>query len=67
MNREPGIQSFGRAFRILSFFNHNTPRLGITEISRAMDLPQGTVHGLTRTLLREAFMGNGAKDSLKFS
>jgi len=56
MKRESGIQSVSRAFGILSLFNHNTPRLGITEISRAMNLPKGTVHGLTRTLLKGGFL-----------
>ncbi len=56
MKRESGIQSVSRAFRILSLFNQNTPRLGITEISRAMNLPKGTVHGLTRTLMKGGFL-----------
>jgi IclR family KDG regulon transcriptional repressor len=56
MKRDSSIQSVSRAFRILSLFNHNTPRLGITEISRAMNLPKGTVHGLTRTLLKGGFL-----------
>ena len=56
MKKESGIQSVSRAFGILSLFTHNTPRLGITEISRAINLPKGTVHGLTRTLLRGGFL-----------
>ena len=56
MKNEPGIQCVSRAFRILSLFTHSTPRLGITEISRAMNLPKGTVHGLTRTLLKGGFL-----------
>jgi IclR family KDG regulon transcriptional repressor len=66
MKRESGIQSVSRAFRILSLFTHNTPRLGITEISRAMDLPKGTVHGLTRTLLRGGFLQQDPNTSKYF-
>jgi len=50
------IQSVTRAFGILSLFTHSTPSLGITEISRSVNLPKGTAHGLTRTLLKAGFL-----------
>jgi IclR family KDG regulon transcriptional repressor len=56
MKKESGIQSVSRAFGILSLFTHSTPSLGITEISRSLNLPKGTVHGLTRTLLKAGFL-----------
>jgi len=56
MKTKAGIQSVDRALTILSLFNHRRPRLGITEISRILGLPKGTVHGLVRTLLRARFL-----------
>jgi DNA-binding IclR family transcriptional regulator len=56
MKEKLGIQSVNRAIAILSLFNHRRPRLGITEISRILNLPKGTVHGLVRTLLSAGFL-----------
>lgn len=50
------IQSVQRALRILSFFSSKNPRLGITEISRLLNLPKPTVHGLMQTLHEEGFL-----------
>ncbi|MFH2131277.1 MAG: IclR family transcriptional regulator [bacterium] len=50
------IQSVKRALRILSLFSPSQSNLGITEISRAMDLPKPTVHGLVHTLLEEGYL-----------
>jgi len=50
------IQSVHRATRVLSLFSLNKPRLGISEISRALDLHKGTVQGLVRTLVQEGFL-----------
>jgi DNA-binding IclR family transcriptional regulator len=50
------VQSVERALQILTLFSHRRPVLGISEISRLMELPKGTVHGLTRTLLDHGFL-----------
>lgn len=50
------VQSVERALKILTLFSHRRPVLGISEISRMMDLPKGTVHGLTRTLVQHGFL-----------
>lgn len=50
------VQSVQRALQILSFFSHRQPALGISELSRLMDLPKGTVHGLARTLVDHGFL-----------
>ena len=50
------IQSVDRALQILSLFSHRCPVLGVTEISRSLNLSKGTVHGLIRTLLRQGFL-----------
>ncbi|WP_054032762.1 IclR family transcriptional regulator [Desulfatitalea tepidiphila] len=50
------IQSVDRALQILALFSHRCPVLGVTEISRALDLSKGTVHGLIRTLLQQGFL-----------
>ena len=50
------VQSVERALKILSLFSHRRPVMGISEISRLMDLPKGTVHGLIRTLLSHGFL-----------
>ena len=50
------IQSVDRALQILALFSHRSPVLGVTEISRALDLSKGTVHGLIRTLLKQGFL-----------
>jgi IclR family transcriptional regulator, KDG regulon repressor len=50
------IQSVDRALQILTLFSHRYPVLGVTEISRAVGLSKGTVHGLIRTLLQQGFL-----------
>ena len=50
------VQSVERALKILTLFSHRQPVLGISELSRLMNLPKGTVHGLTRTLVQHGFL-----------
>ena len=50
------VQSVQRALTILTLFSHRRPVLGISELSRLMDLPKGTVHGITRTLVDQGFL-----------
>ena len=50
------IQSVARALKILSLFSYEHPRLGITEISKSMELPKPTVHGLIQTLVDFEFL-----------
>ncbi len=50
------IQSIQRAIRILSLFSLSKPRLGISEISRTLDLHKATVQNLVQTLAREGFL-----------
>ncbi len=50
------IQSVHRAVQILSLFSCSKPRLGISEMSRALDLRKATVQGLVRTLARDGFL-----------
>lgn len=50
------IQSVQRAMDILALFSYQKPRLGITDISRSLNLPKGTVHGLVGTLTRQGFL-----------
>jgi DNA-binding IclR family transcriptional regulator len=50
------IQSVNRALQILGLFSLVRPRLGITEISRALGLHKGTVQGLVRTLTDQGFL-----------
>jgi len=51
-----GIQSVQRALHILSLFSHRRPTLGVSEISRSLSLPKGTIHGLIRTLVDQGFL-----------
>ena len=50
------IQSVNRAIDILSLFTVMQPRLGITDISKHLNLSKTTVHGLIRTLTRRGFL-----------
>ncbi len=50
------IQSVARALDILCLFSHSHPLLGVSEISRMMNLPKGTVHGLVSTLVSQGFL-----------
>jgi len=50
------IQSIRRALSILALFSFDRPRLGISEISRALNLAKGTVQGLVRTMTLEGFL-----------
>jgi len=50
------IQSVHRAIKILSLFTLSKPRLGISEISRALNLHKATVQNLVRTLNDEGIL-----------
>ncbi len=50
------IQSVQRALTILTLFSPENSRLGITEISKMMNLPKPTIHGIVKTLLGEGFL-----------
>ncbi len=50
------IQSVERAMKILNLFSTGKPRLGISEISRALGLHKGTVQSLVRTLVMGGFL-----------
>lgn len=50
------IQSVNRALNILLLFSYEQPRLGVTEISKAMGLPKPTVHGLIQTMVDLEFL-----------
>ena len=50
------IQSIHRAMQVLSLFTLSTPRLGISEMSRALNLHKATVQGLVKTLEGEQFL-----------
>jgi IclR family transcriptional regulator, KDG regulon repressor len=56
MDRDSGIQSVRRALDLVCLFTHGSPRLGITEISKALGLPKPTAHGLVRTLVNRGFL-----------
>jgi IclR family KDG regulon transcriptional repressor len=56
MDRKKGVQSVNRALRIIFLFAYDTPRLGITEMSRALGLSKPTVHALTRTLVNQGML-----------
>ncbi|MBU2509837.1 IclR family transcriptional regulator [bacterium] len=55
------IQSVKRAIDILSLFSFSQPALGIAEISRMMQLPKPTVHGLVQTLHQEGLLNQDAE------
>ncbi len=50
------IQSVKRALQILGLFNMARHQLGITEISRSLNLTKGTIQGLVRTLKDQGFL-----------
>ena len=50
------VQSVERALKMLTLFSHRRAVLGISEISRMMELPKGTVHGLAKTLVEYGFL-----------
>ncbi len=50
------IQSIQRAIRILSLFSHDTPRLGILDMAKALELGKGTVHNIVKTLTEEGLL-----------
>jgi DNA-binding IclR family transcriptional regulator len=58
----PGsIQSVERAAAILRLFGSGSRRLGLAELSYALGLPKGTVHGLLRTLRQVGFVEQDAQ------
>lgn len=60
------IQSVKRAITILTLFTPEKPRLGITDISRQMNLPKPTIHGLVQTLIEQDFLIQD-KETRKYS
>lgn len=50
------IQSLQKAAKILRLFSLNRPYLGITEISRELNMSKGTIQGMVQTLLDEGFL-----------
>jgi IclR family transcriptional regulator, KDG regulon repressor len=50
------IQSVNRALQILSLFSYRKPLLGVSEISRLLNLTKPTVHALIRTLVAQGFL-----------
>ena len=50
------IQSVHRAMQILGLFSLNDPCLGISEMSRLLNIKKGTVQGLVRSLTRDGFL-----------
>jgi len=54
------IQSLQRAARILRLFSLNRPYLGITEISRELNMSKGTIQGMVQTLLDEGLLWKDA-------
>lgn len=55
------VQSVDRALDILGLFSPACPRLGITEMSRALNLAKPTIHGLVRTLADRGFLVQDAE------
>ncbi len=49
------VNSLVRAIRILEAFGHNE-KMGITEISKKLDLPKSTTHDIVNTLTHEGFL-----------
>ena len=50
------IQSIQRAITILSLFSYETPRIGIMDMAKALDLGKGTVHNIVKTLCEEGLL-----------
>jgi len=50
------IQSIQRAITILSLFSYETPRIGITDMAKALELGKGTVHNIVKTLCEEGLL-----------
>jgi IclR family KDG regulon transcriptional repressor len=56
MDRKEGVQSVNRALKLIFLFTHDTPRLGITEMSKTLGLSKPTVHALVRTLVNQGML-----------
>jgi IclR family KDG regulon transcriptional repressor len=54
------IQSIQRAITILSLFSYETPRLGIMDMAKALNLGKGTVHNIVKTLCEEGLLRQDA-------
>jgi len=50
------IQSIKRAVQVLSSFNANTYELGVTELSKILNLHKSTVHRILITLNKEGLV-----------
>lgn len=53
---EPRVKSLQKALRILNCFTLQQPELGVTEISRMLDLQKSTVYNILATYEQEGFI-----------
>ncbi len=56
------IQSVNRAIDILILFTQVRPEMGVTEISKALNMNKGTAFGLIRTLQQRGFLTNNPEN-----
>jgi len=61
-NKEVYIRSVGRAIKILEAFN-NKSKLGITEISKMLQIPKSTTHDIVTTLEKEGILEKDSESS----
>lgn len=56
------INSVDRAMAILCQYSQRVKELGVTELSRLLDLPKSTVHGLVKTLEARGFLARNTEN-----
>jgi len=61
--QETGTQALRRALTILNTFAQGTPELSVTEISKSLSLPKGTVHRLLSCLKEENFIAQDEENA----
>ncbi len=50
------IQSIERAFDVLEYFNINNKEVGVTELSKKININKSTLHGIMKTLVQRNYL-----------
>ena len=61
MEQEFKMKSLGKAIKVLECFTTNTPELGVTEVSRKLNLQKSNIHDILTTFVQAGYMQQDKK------
>lgn len=57
------IQSIERAFDVLEYFDMNNKEIGVTELSKKININKSTLHGIMKTLVQRNYLRQNKKNN----